>query len=385
MAFTFLHTADWQIGKTFGGFEADKASLLRRARLGAIDRLAAVAGEVGAADVVVCGDVFDSEGLSDRQLREALQRLATHQRLNWHLLPGNHDPARADGIWSRLAGLGLPGNVRPLLEARPVAIAEGVCLLPAPLATKAVSRDPTSWMDAAATTAGVLRIGVAHGSTQGFGSSGSASVGIDPGRRQSAGLDYLALGDWHGVREVGPGVWYSGTPEPDQFPDNEPGYALAVTIERAGAAPRVTRIATAAHQWRKATLVLRGRDDLADVEAGVAALGPAKSALLLELTLKGRITLADDAEIEAALATLEAGIFHLVVRRDDLALAGDDDGAALGDPRLQRVAARLQAMRQGGREVSKEAPGEAPEQAALAEGALRRLYGLARQLGGARS
>ncbi len=48
MAFTFLHTADWQIGKRFGAFPADKAAMLRDQRLHAVDRLAAAAMVAGA-------------------------------------------------------------------------------------------------------------------------------------------------------------------------------------------------------------------------------------------------------------------------------------------------------------------------------------------------
>ena len=48
MALTLLHTADWHIGKPFGGFEPDKAGVLGHARLTAIDRLADAARGHGA-------------------------------------------------------------------------------------------------------------------------------------------------------------------------------------------------------------------------------------------------------------------------------------------------------------------------------------------------
>lgn len=369
MSFTFLHTADWQIGKTYGGFEPEKASLLKHARLTVIDRLAAAAAGTGAQDILVCGDVFDSPALPDVTLRAVLAKLANHPECVWHLLPGNHDPARPDGVWQRVADLGLPGNVRLLLRHETVEIAPGVFALPAPLTTKSVASDPTAWMDTAVTPPGAIRLGIAHGSTQGFGSAGTASVGIAPSRRQSAHLDYLALGDWHGVREIAAGVWYSGTPEPDQFPDNEPGFALAVTIDGAGSEPRIERIATATHWWRKRTLTIAGVADLAPVEVEIASLGAAKSNLLLELDLSGTVTLATDAQIAARLADLAPSLFHLAVRRDDLKLdAGGTDIAALRDPQLASVAARLEAMR------------GVEGEGVIAEGALRRLFALSRQL-----
>jgi DNA repair exonuclease SbcCD nuclease subunit len=371
MAFTFLHTADWQVGKTFGGFDPEKASLLRHARLSAIDRLAAAAAQVGARDIFVCGDIFDSAGLPDLMLRATLAKLANHPECVWHLLPGNHDPARPDGVWRRIATIGLPGNVRLLLKPEPVAIAAGVVVLPAPLLAKAVGSDPTAWMDAASTPPGAVRIGIAHGSTQGFGSSGLASVGIDPGRRKSARLDYLALGDWHGVREIARGVWYAGTPEPDQFPDNEPGFALAVTIDRAGAEPRVEAIPTGMYRWVKSCLSIAAIADLAPVEAEIGGAGAAKSNLLVELELRGTVSLATDAEITARLVSLEPSLFHLSVRREDLKLdAGGADIARLHDPQLVRVAEGLEGMRTSDTE------------GAIAEGALRRLFALSRQLEG---
>ncbi len=220
--------------------------------------------------------------------------MANHPDVVWHLLPGNHDPARAGGVWQRLSALGLPANARPLLAAEPQPIAPGVFLLPAPLLAKSVSSDPTAWMDGAVTPAGAIRIGVAHGSTQGFGSAATASVGIAPGRRVTAQLDYLALGDWHGVREVAAGVWYCGTPEPDQFPDNEPGFALSVAIDGAGAAPRISRIATATYTWIRRTATVSAAADLSPIEAEVAAFGAAKPELLLELTLRGTVSLETD-------------------------------------------------------------------------------------------
>ena len=110
-------------------------------------------------------------------------------------------------------------------------------VLPAPLTAKSTSRDPTAWMDAAATPSGSLRIGLAHGSVQGFGSAGEANVPIDPARAKSAGLAYLALGDWHGTTRISERVWYSGTPEPDGFPRQRAG-ARARSCSIEGAARR---------------------------------------------------------------------------------------------------------------------------------------------------
>ena len=111
MTFRFIHTADWQLGKSFARFPSGLAGELAAARLAAIERIAAIARTRGAAHVLAAGDVFDSESLSKIDLRRALERLAEQRDVAWLLLPGNHDPARRDGIWDRSMRDRLPGNV----------------------------------------------------------------------------------------------------------------------------------------------------------------------------------------------------------------------------------------------------------------------------------
>ncbi len=351
MQFTFVHTADWQIGKRFGAFPSEKAAVLREERLRAVDRVAEAARGAGAAAVLVAGDVFDSETVSEALIGTLLARLKAHPKLAWHLLPGNHDPARAGGVWEAVARTGLPPNVVVHTEPRTAQLAPGVVLLPAPLTAKSTSRDPTQWMDAAATPSGTLRIGLAHGSVQGFGSEGEANVPLDPARAKSAQLSYLALGDWHGTTAISERVWYSGTPEPDSFPDNEPGHALIVTIEGVGAAPKVERVATAHFTWARRRQTLESAAGLDAIEAEIARLGSAAARRLIDLKLDGMVTLAERAAIEARLAQLATQVFHL--QTDLTALRAEtaaSDLEALGSGVLGTVAERLKGAAGGGGE-----------------------------------
>jgi len=243
-------------------------------------------------------------------------------------------------------------------------------LLPAPLTAKSTSRDPTQWMDAAATPAGTLRIGLAHGSVQGFDSAGDAEVPIDPARAKSAELAYLALGDWHGTTRISERVWYAGTPEPDRFRDNEPGNALIVTIEGARATPKVERVATAHFTWARRQLTLESAQGLDAIAAEFARLGSAASRWLIDLKLDGSATLAARAAIEARIAQLATQVFHL---QADLAglntEAAASDLEALGSGVLGTVAQRLKDAAEGG-----------TEDAQVAERALRKLFALARRV-----
>ncbi len=367
MGFTFIHTADWQIGKRFGAFGPDKAAVLRAQRLDAVGRIAEAAKAAGAGAVLVAGDVLDSETLPDSLAGQLFARLKSYPKLVWHLLPGNHDPARAGGVWESLADGGLPANVRVHAREGLAEIAPGVGLLTAPLTAKSTSRDPTAFMDAAASPAGAIRIGLAHGSVQGFGSAGDANVLLDPARVKSARLDYLALGDWHGTTRISDRVWYSGTPEPDGFRDNEPGHVLAVTIAAAGAVPKVERIPTAHYTWLRREHRLERADGLAALEAEVDGFGSGASRRLLALTLAGLVSLAEFAAIEQRLARLAPQLFHL--QTDTAALtteAAISDLEALGPGVLGTVAQRLKAAADG-----------KGEDAATAQRALRKLFALA--------
>ena len=189
---------------------------LAAARFASIAKIADIARAQGAAHVLVAGDVFDSETLPKLTVRKALERLATEASITWLLLPGNHDPARLGGIWDRIQRLGVPANVVPLLTPEPYAVSQDAVILPAPLTSKNPGSDPTAWMDSCATPAGVARIGLAHGSIQGFGSDGESAVLIARDRAVTANLTYLALGDWHGLKRISDSTWYSGPPEPDR-------------------------------------------------------------------------------------------------------------------------------------------------------------------------
>ncbi len=106
----FIHSADWQIGKVFKQFGAKEESL-RQARLMAIERLGALARSNGVHHILVAGDVYDSEAPNPLTLRAPIERMKPIADIHWHLLPGNHDPRRPEGVWDRVAQLGLARTV----------------------------------------------------------------------------------------------------------------------------------------------------------------------------------------------------------------------------------------------------------------------------------
>ena len=340
----FIHTADWQIGKSFKRF-GQKEDTLRRARLSAIESIGRLAREQGAPHVLVAGDIYETESPSPQSLREPLERMRTFPDIEWNLLPGNHDPHRRKGVWDRFQALHPPAHIRLLLEQEAYDLGPDAVLLAAPSMRKSERRDLTAWMDAAETPAGKIRIGLAHGSTRDFGIDGQAPNPIAPNRAASARLDYLALGDWHQTLSIDTRVWYAGTPEPDRAGGQEQGIALVVEIEGPGAMPRVEKRVVGAYRWiSKEERV--GDEPFDRLESRLRAL-PELSSTILRLTLEGALPLAERVDLQRRLEAFEAAVFHLDIddsrvhlrpSPEDLLEAGFDGvlGAAAG--RLQTMA-----------------------------------------------
>lgn len=318
----FIHTADWQIGKSFRRYGL-REQQLRDARLDAIGAIGALAMRENAPFVLVAGDVYDHFAPAQRTANEPLERMLAYPGVSWLLLPGNHDPHRPDAIWDRLMRTGLPANVKPLLSNDVIELGSGACLLPAPLLRNSETADLTAWMDGAPTPPGAIRIGVAHGSVTGFSDQQAASNPIDPARAKSAGLGYLALGDWHRTMKINERTWYSGTHEPDRAGGQKIGQALLVELASNDMAPLVTPVDVGIYRWESREMDLRGAD-LADVETSLRAL-PDLSRTLLRLTCTGVLPLAARADLERRLEALQAAFFHLEYDLDRLAAQPSDE------------------------------------------------------------
>jgi hypothetical protein len=312
----FIHTADWQIGKPFRTF-GDKEGVLQQARLAAIGTIGQLARQEGAHHVLVAGDLYDNDAPAQKTLLEPLERMRANPHVTWHIIPGNHDYHRGNGVWDRAAAPGLPANVRVHLAPEPVLLGEEAVLLPAPLRRRSEVNDLTEWMDNASSAAGLIRIGLAHGSVTGFGSDGEAKNPIAPDRAKRAGLDYLALGDWHRTLQVNAASWYAGTPEADRFNSQEVGQVLLVDSAGTGSPPKVTALRTGAFRWLAGEEELSRAEDLALLNARLRD-HPDLSTLLMRIRLKGALDLAARADLSGLISSLEAAMFWLDASLEDL-------------------------------------------------------------------
>jgi DNA repair exonuclease SbcCD nuclease subunit len=369
-----IHTADWQIGKVFRFVDDATMGVLQEARLEAIATLGRLALAEDAPTVLVAGDIYDVATAEDRTLGQPLERMRGFPGVHWHLIPGNHDPHQAGGPWERVLRRGLPDNVRVHLEPAPVALADGrTQLLPAPLARRRTLADPTAWMDQAPTAEGSLRIGLAHGSISAFGSDDHAQPNlIDPARPARARLDYLALGDWHGTKRIGPRCWYSGTPEVDDFGVIDGGQALLVELAAPGAPAEVRPCGVGRFCWRQEALQIQSMDDVEVVSTRLRALHEEPARLLLDLCLEGTLSLAGRERLGRALDDLRAAVCFLRIDDERLYLSPSaEDLEAIAHGGFVRVAAeRLRALADDPDEPARE----------IAARALLRLYALHRKL-----
>ncbi|MDB5556539.1 MAG: putative exonuclease [Rhizobium sp.] len=325
--FSFLHSSDLHIGKRFGNLPEDLRGRLREARHGTIARLADAARRHGASAVLLAGDTFDTETPTPAILRQALIEMARSAPLRWVLLPGNHDSLLADQLWNAARGAA-PDNVILATSAVPISLAPDVCLLPAPCTTRRPGRDLTEWMDAAATPQGAIRIGLAHGPIQDFSEDAAASSVIAPNRAALAGLDYMALGDWHGPVTIDARTHYSGTPEPDRFKHDAPGQAMIVSIAGQGALPDLTTVETASFSWRTLRLELLSSEDGATALAAALPDPFARRHTLLKVMLSGRVRLGGRTAMTGFLEATAPEFAHLDVDVTELATDCESDDLA---------------------------------------------------------
>ena len=295
MTVRFIHTSDWQVGKVFRFVDNATMGVLQDARLRAITKLGELASEHGANHVLVAGDVYDMEALSPHSRNQPLERMRGFPGTQWHLLPGNHDPHRPNGLWGQLLRRGLPDNVRVHVTPEPAMLQdEAAVLLPAPLFHKRTLDDLTAYMDGVESPEGLIRVGLAHGTVRGFGSDDTnVSNFIAPDRPTGAGLSYLALGDWHGQKQINDRCWYSGTPETDAFDVIGGGQALLVHIDGPRAAPAVTPVRTGHYTWTKLSEQVNSRADIDFLAEKLRDNPDELDRVLIHLLVEGALSLED--------------------------------------------------------------------------------------------
>jgi len=380
----FLHTADWQLGKPFAGIgDPQKRALVQQERFQVIRRIGEAAKAHQAEFVLVAGDLFDSSTASKATVSAACSAIG-QLVIPVVVIPGNHDHGGPGGIWQQSffqrEQASLAPNLRILLKPEPVEL-DSAWIFPCPLLRRAECNDTTAWLRSPEAFSGCSngkpRVVLAHGSTQGFtsqsdeeDSDSAATNQIDLPRLPEAAFDYVALGDWHGTKQVTPTAWFSGTPELDRFPKGEghdQGKVLGVVAER-GQPPTVTPFRTCRLGWHQLAFDFAEDSSLLICQERLENLiGQRANEDLLRLELTGSLGVQAASRLEQLIESLQARLLRLKLTNKVVVAPNAEEIQALtqrpSDPLIARVASQLVA-RAGGSD----------ETAASARIALRELY-----------
>ncbi|HOS42303.1 MAG TPA: DNA repair exonuclease [Armatimonadota bacterium] len=373
---TFLHTADLQLGMRARDASA-RGQALREARLTTLQTIVDVARARAVDFLVIAGDLFEDNQVHARTVARAVQILHGAAPIPVFILPGNHDPLDSGSVYHR-AEFRPPhsANITVLRAAEPLPVRDDCLLYPCPLTDRWSYADPTAWIPPREAETRI-RIGIAHGGLP-IRPEVEHPIGIDAA---AMGLDYLALGDWHGQSLHHGAVAYAGTPEQTSFGEDGAGAVLLVTIAAAGSPPVIESHPVNTLTCAEWTRELAGAPDAAlqGVRDAISALPEGKTTVL-RLTLTGVVPADALPQVDALAVWLAAradngDLLHAECRRAVQTTEAREHALralAEGDPLIQQV---LDDLRE--RAGAEDAPADERQ---AAEDAIALLAGLAMEV-----
>jgi DNA repair exonuclease SbcCD nuclease subunit len=296
-------------------FNPETSNRIREARLIALDNILKKATELRVNFLLIAGDLFDDLEVDRTTARRAFMMLEGAP-LPVYVLPGNHDPLVAGGVWDRPPWDKLTGTGLHLFrECKPLQVEPGLVLLPCPVFRRTSLNDPTGWMAECTPSDSDIRIGIAHGSLRVRDDLPADDHLIARHAVSDHRLDYLALGHWHSRRsypdrEGVERITYPGVHEPMRFPgsfdsrtgwippyggsgrqefvDSGKGEVIHVRIRAKRSAPEIEAVETNHLIWQEEKWELSSEEDLARLIQEVATR-PDFDRRLLRLELTGTL------------------------------------------------------------------------------------------------
>lgn len=314
----FVHTSDWQLGmrrhfllpEAQGQFTGDRVNTIRK--IGETARRAA------AEFMVVAGDVFETNWLSQKDIAQALDAMR-EIGLPVYLLPGNHDVLNSSSIYDSAAFKNnQPENVVVLRENH-YQVANGVEILAAPWTSKHPDGDPVSGplgeLFSTLPADGTVRIVVGHGMLDELNPDAMALDSIDRSRLDDAlargVIHYVALGDRH-IRwptDDSGTIHYSGAHEVTDYKEitkgsavTVPGAVLIVEVDENNL--DVHHVAVGQWRFMQKAYVLTAQEDVDALDRELSAVENANRTIL-KLTLTGVLSTSQKSRLETILSRHE--------------------------------------------------------------------------------
>ena len=388
----FIHTADLQIGKPYLQItDEEKRFKLKQERLNVINRIRDHSKKNASEFVLIAGDLFDSPTPSISAVTEVLEALGKMD-VPVIVIPGNHDHGALGTIWHNNSFKKYQNQMAPnlmiLLDCQPVELKEAI-ILPCPLLRNKNNIDPTEWLkhlDWRQLSSTKPRIILAHGAVLDFRGhdytldneeqlTNNSAINLKDLPDQE--IDYIALGDWHNLKQITKKAWYPGTPEPDRFDqgdNNQRGQVLQVDVSRSQI-PQVKSIPTGHIQWHNITFRFTCDDDISRLERQVEELTEGRiSRDLLRIEVSGSLSLAGHRQYKLLQTDLQNKLLRLRIKGDCQKMPENGEleqlTSSFENPLIAEVASQLQ-------KLLKEEEAQCSQQASITRLALCELHRIA--------
>lgn len=303
-----LHTADVHLGAAFAQLGARGTRQRQRLRE-VLSDIAETALRESAQVLLLSGDTFDNLRPSPESLQafNALVRKMAAAGIPVVMIAGTHDHWAGNEVFPKLK--------KDLGEALVVLSPEnpvwknadlGVCCQGVSLIRQDQPEHPLAALRRVPDFGG-WQIGLVHAALD-LGKARTVEARFTPGEVTATGLDYLALGHWHGRLDCSQGevtAWYSGAPEMIALDEAESGQVLMVQFEE-GKPVQVVPVRVGKRVWIRLE---------ADVNQVAQVLEQAKSQAngeaILDLTLAGMASPEQGLDQEALRGILAPDFFHV--------------------------------------------------------------------------
>jgi len=325
-----------------GGGLGEAGPIVREIRIKSIENVLKAAQEQEADFVLLCGDIFEHNMVSQEEAKSVVSILNRYPEVPLYLLPGNHDILGADCIYNREIFQRI-GHLTILRTGDPVQ-APGALLHPCPVFSKFITQDLTEQITVVRETGGI-HIAVAHGSLMGkipVPRWEDIALPIDPSCVERTGIDYLALGHWHSHRtfEDSTGairIVYSGTHEQTRYVEDDAGQCLLVQIDEKGDVPKIKPVKTGQLAWLSGGLEMRDSSSITELKEYLESI---KDMDMVRLVIHGELPLECKEELDNILefqTTIHKNLRVKLEQLDITSTTQPEERIDLGDPTLNET------------------------------------------------